>query len=688
MAQNTLPETNLPPASPFQPKAAPEYATATSAPDETPRWFAALAEAHFAIPLLLAFGTLIFLVNIGGYPLYTKGEPREAVTILDIYNGGGVILPMRAGVEVPSKPPLMHWLGALASVAMGGVSEASVRLPSAILAIAGMLICYLYVRQLFDPLAALVSALILGTTFQYVQAGTGARVDTTLTFFMEAAFFEFIAIGAGLTARRMLLYVAIALAVLAKGPVGLVLPGAVGLAWMIVQRRWDLVKELRMVRGATVVLVLAGSWYVAASIVGGMSFVDKQLLAENFVRYFGARHFHEGHVHPFYYLELALMGGFLPWTVALAIVFTRAIRTPGRAEPRFNYLVVWFGGVLFFYSFAESKRGVYLLALYPALAAIAGLYIADAIRNPPASEWIVRILTRIGAMFFASIAIIAALGLILLWLWPGRMVAIFGVFGIRYAPFTDALAASARAHLGASLLIPAATFALGAALFRIKKAGAEHLTLGVAAGMVLLVLAANVVVVPAIANTLALKNFSADMARIVDHHSVAYLEALDYDVAFYTGLTIPIISRDQEMPEYVVTWESLYDQIPPAKRAQYRLVETSNPTGLDGKGKMLLLKRGRPATTPTAPPSAPTMPKRPNRRNRTISASDGCANGCSKRGGHPCTKVAPFVTRSFFRRKLKTESVLRTCQQPFRDENLQGNIGQVIAKPRRRPTPS
>ena len=609
MADNTLPQTDLPPTTPLQPDAAPERRASTHAPDETPRWFAALARPHFAIPLLLVFGALIFLVNIGGYPLYTKGEPREAVTILDIYDGGGVVLPMRAGVEVPSKPLLMHWLGALASVAMGGVSEASVRLPSAILAIAGMLICYLYVRRLFDPLAALISALILGTTFQYVQAGTGARVDTTLTFFMEVAFFEFIAIGAGLTARRMLLYVAIALAVLAKGPVGLVLPGAVGLAWIIIEWRWDLLRELRLVRGALVVLVLAGSWYVAASIVGGMSFVDKQLFAENFVRYFGAKHFHEGHVHRFYYLELALIGGFLPWTVALAIVLVRAIRAPRRIEPRLNYLVVWFGVVLLFYSFAESKRGVYLLALYPALAAIAGLYIADAVRNPVESERVVRILTRIGGVFLAGVSIIAAAGLVLLWLWPGAMVAIFRGFGIKYAPFTQALAASAGAHRAASLLIPVAAFALGASLYRLHKTGAEILTLGLAAGMVLIILAANIVVVPAIANTLALKNFSADVVRIVDHQPVAYLEALDYDVAFYTGLTIPIINhKGQEMPEYLIAWRKLYDQLPAAARARYRVITVSNPTDLDGSGRMLLLKRIGPPMVST-PPSAPASPK-------------------------------------------------------------------------------
>ena len=148
-----------------------------------------LSRTAVAIPLLLITGALLFIVNLGAAPIYTKGEAREAVTIFDIVHGGGVILPMRAGVEIPSKPLLMHWLAALISVVAGGVNEWTVRLPSALLAIAGALACYLYVRRLFEERGALLSALMLLTSFQYLQAGTGARVDMTLTFFFDHRFF-------------------------------------------------------------------------------------------------------------------------------------------------------------------------------------------------------------------------------------------------------------------------------------------------------------------------------------------------------------------------------------------------------------------------------------------------------------------------------------------------------------------
>src|ERR1700683_2580882 len=106
--------------------------TLNPVPDDVGRRvLATLSAPARALPLLAMVGAVLFILNLGGYPLYTKGEPREAVTVFDIVHGGGVILPMRAGVEIPSKTLLMHWLAAIVSLIAGGVSAWTVRLPSA-----------------------------------------------------------------------------------------------------------------------------------------------------------------------------------------------------------------------------------------------------------------------------------------------------------------------------------------------------------------------------------------------------------------------------------------------------------------------------------------------------------------------------------------------------------------------------
>src|SRR5579863_1623255 len=287
------------PALPAEPPPAPSAAPPGGAADGAGglAWFSDLAEPPLAILVLTLAGIALFLVNLGGYPFYTKGEPREAVTVFNMLHGGGFILPLRAGIEVPSKPLLMHWLAAIISMMAGGVSEWTVRMPSGLFAIGGMLAAYLYLRRLFDDRIGFLAALVLGTTVQYLQAGSGARVDTTLTFFLEIAFFEFIMIAEGLTARRMTLYFAIAMAVLSKGPVGLVLPGLVALVWIAIERRWEVLREMRLVRGAALVALLAGGWYLAAALTGGSAFVHKQLLAENLFRVVRDDAFRVGHVH-------------------------------------------------------------------------------------------------------------------------------------------------------------------------------------------------------------------------------------------------------------------------------------------------------------------------------------------------------------------------------------------------------
>src|SRR5215475_13260798 len=144
-------------------------------------------------PLWTGFGlgllcALLYLWGLGMLPFYTKGEPREATVVWEIYTSGEWILPLRNGHIIPSKPPLFHWLGTLLSLACGGMSELTIRLPSALLSIVGVLLTYVTGVSLWGVEAGLIAALILATSFEWVRAATTARVDMTLTVCMVIAF--------------------------------------------------------------------------------------------------------------------------------------------------------------------------------------------------------------------------------------------------------------------------------------------------------------------------------------------------------------------------------------------------------------------------------------------------------------------------------------------------------------------
>jgi 4-amino-4-deoxy-L-arabinose transferase-like glycosyltransferase len=609
-----------------QTDARPEGLSRDATASALPRLLAVLSTPRIAIPILLGIGALLYLVNLGGYPLYTKGEPREAVTVFDIVHGGGIILPLRAGVELPSKPLLMHWIAALFSIVAGGVSAFTVRLPSALFAIGGMLACYGYLRRLYDSTVAFLAALVLGTTVQYLQAGTGARVDMTLTFFLSVAFFEFIMIAEGLTRRRMTLYLAISFAILAKGPVGLVLPGLVALVWMIIERRWDLIRSLKMIRGALVVAILGGGWYAAAIYIGGMNFVRKQLLGENLIRFVGSASFHYGHAHPFFYVELALLMGFMPWTILFAVAAIVALRRPLTITPRLAYLLTWIIAVLIFYNLATSKRGVYLLALYPALAAILAIYLQDALRDPRPILRFTRFTGWTAGGALVSAGALAIVSLAVLAIAPGEMIDFMAFWGIRAAGFVPALQQSVRERLFLAFAIPLGVELLGFNLWR-RPESLGRLIATAAAATGCIVLAANLVVIPAIANTLSLRGFTMEVINTIGHERVGYLGALDYDIAFYSGLNIPIVrASDPDLPNYLISFTSMYRSMPERLRQNYAIAIKSNPVSLDGTEIVVLLRR----TTLKPAPGSNDVEVRWNRAARhTHPASAARAAGSS-----------------------------------------------------------
>lgn len=572
------------------PRDCPEDSTPASGAGN--RWLDALAAPRIAAPCLVAFGILLLIVNLGAYPIYTKGEPREAIRVLDIIRGGGWILPSQAGLEPPWKPPLMYWLGALVSMLLGSVNEWTVRLPSGLLAVGGIVYCYVSVRRLFDDRSALMAALVLATTFQYGQAATAARVDMTLTFCLEVAFFEFIAIAEGLTHRRMLLYAALAAGTLAKGPIAVALPGLVALIWITVERRWCLLRELRIVRGASLVAVGAGGWYAAAMIIGGQAFIHRQILSENLYRLFPSHAFHEPHQHPFYFVELALLAGFMPWTVLMPLASAALTRRMRIWNPRFSYLVIWTATVLIFYNLPRSKRGVYLLAIYPALAAIIVILLnavrqrtGDLARRLELTAW------AAGAAFIGvGVATLAAeLGM---WLYgPDVLAPVMRLAGVHAHGLTVHLANAIAAFPVMSVALPLIGCATGTYLV-LARLDVDRLFAAVVTGISAATLAAHLFVVPAIAQTLTLKYFTLDSMKIAGTHRLAELGDINFDVVFYGGKNILMGAPGQaHEAEYFLCWRRYYRLLPEAARRKFLIIRTSHPTSMNGNRRMLLLKR-------------------------------------------------------------------------------------------------
>src|SRR5205814_2047027 len=295
-----------------------------------------------------------------------------------------------------------HWRAAGAAALSGaGVTEHTLRAPSIVLAGLVVLLVFLAGRAWGGEQVGFLAALVLATTPQFLSEAGDGRVDMTLTTAITGAQLAFVhALRGGGGPTRIVLTLCLALAMLAKGPVG---PGLVGLTALVsalANRR--LGPALRLVRPLPVLvfLAVAGGWYGLAYHHRGMDFVAKQIVSENGEALLGSSRF--PYRSPLFYLAPLVLAG-LPWTLVLPWALARGWRSGDLAR---RHAVVWAAVVLVFFSLAPLKRAAYLLPLRPALALVIGWWLAEAAEEErPAGGWV-----AVGR----GLAVVAAAGLLAL----------------------------------------------------------------------------------------------------------------------------------------------------------------------------------------------------------------------------------------------------------------------------------
>lgn len=499
--------------------------------------------------LILAVAFVLFFLELGDLPFYSHGEPREALEVWDMVHRGEWILPLRNGVELPSKPPLFHWLGALTAMATGSVDEFSTRFPSALAATLTALAVYWRTRR-WSTTAGLFAALVLMTNFEVIRAARAARVDMVLTACLTAAFLALEAALSKTPPRRPVLaalYLFTALAALTKGPVGIALPALTGLAWISLTRDFRRAWQMRPISGGLAVLVIAGSWYVGAIAVGGDAFVRKQLLAENFQRFVGVDEGGVNQSHPFYYYVQGIATGFAPWSVFLVSLGVSLQRHRGEIGGQsVRFLLICSAVIFVFYSAAAGKRTVYILCLYPILAILLGAWWAELSRGafalPQTARRALRALSVVAAALLATVLAVfvsEAAGLPLL----DRLGPLLHPRDRENLPLVRTLI---RGHLPSLSLWLASLSGCVALLIGGARRGRWKWIFAAAAGLVIgIALVTNHVFHPQLAAERSFKRFSRRVAERSTGAPLHFYRTWDYGVVFYLGRRVPVISAEQ-----------------------------------------------------------------------------------------------------------------------------------------------
>src|SRR5262245_42181053 len=350
--------------------------------------------------LLLAVCCALYLPGMASTQLYTRGEAREALAVREVVQTGHWIVPMRPDGQLTKKPPLFYWAGMVAWGIVPALPEAAVRLPSVIAGTLGVL-AVASLGHAALPLAAGTAALMLATSFEWMRSATSARVDMLLSAAMTLVLLGWTARLSGRGAwTGPLVAVGTALAVLAKGPIGAGFPAAALIATALVTRDRSVLRLLvPLVAGGAV----AALWYLVAWLAHGQAFLDV-VLAENLGRFVDTKQARTGHAHGALFLVGVALVGLLPWTPLLPLVASR-----GSARPAVRALLLsWIVVITAIVSVSASKRSVYLLPVFPAVA----LLIADGLTSAPTPR-VSRLLRAATLPYAPFVALLAALVLAL-----------------------------------------------------------------------------------------------------------------------------------------------------------------------------------------------------------------------------------------------------------------------------------
>jgi hypothetical protein len=352
--------------------------------------------------LLAVLGVVLYVGCIGLFDLWYPDEPDIAEVAQAMFVNGDWIAPRRMGVIWVDYPPLIYWAGSLSSTVLGGMNPFTLRLPSALAAIGLVLLTCAVGSRWYDGKTGLWAGFLLLTFSQFVLQAVGYRTDMLFSFFIGAGLLLY-ASGVGDRMRwwpRVAGFALLGLALLTKGPLGLLLPGLVLTLWHGARREWRPLLELAPL--SLISLAIYIPWSVACAKEMGADKMLYELWAQNFQRFVSGVRMH---ARPFYYYFVAIWYDLAPWTVLFPFALWWMHRNRLWQDRHTQLAIWWFAAFFVFLSIAVTKREMYLLPAYPAIALLIAPWIgavtkAGADLNSSESR-----LARVSVAFFAIVLI-------------------------------------------------------------------------------------------------------------------------------------------------------------------------------------------------------------------------------------------------------------------------------------------
>ncbi|NDC62636.1 MAG: glycosyltransferase family 39 protein [Planctomycetia bacterium] len=353
--------------------------------------------------IVAAAAAAVLLPQLGSAPLWDDDEPKNAACSLAMLDANDWVVPTFNGRLRIEKPPLVNWVQ-MAGFTLCGRDETGARIGSALLTIGTCLLTWDIGRRLCGASAGLIGGLAMATCVWTAVGGRAATPDAPLVFCTTLALSLFVrgaapALREGRPLRLALasaagIGAACGAAVLAKGPVGLVLPLAAMIlfaAWHAAARGdtmpWNAIRGLRPLAIVAAAAAVSAPWHTWVFLRTEGRWLQGFLMVHNVGRFTSTM---EGHSGSLLYYPAAIAIGLFPWSIVLAAMLAhgwailRPVRSPADDDSRrapVRLIACWAAAWVGAFSCSHTKLPGYVWPAYPALAVATGLFLHDWMRG-------------------------------------------------------------------------------------------------------------------------------------------------------------------------------------------------------------------------------------------------------------------------------------------------------------------
>lgn len=328
--------------------------------------------------ILLILSSTLFLSGNNILGLTNDNEVFYAQSAKEMIQRDSWMTPYIFGQPQFEKPIFIYWLTRIGFI-LFGITSFGARFFPAIFGVLGVAGIYLFcLAGLKDKGKAFLSGIILMSAGMY--AGMAKTLFTDMVFSTSislalVSFFWGYSVKNRKGAGLLLFSFFSALAVLTKGPLGLILALAVVTCFLLFKKDIKFLFCRHSLWGIIVFLLVAAPWYILMVKIYGNAFIREFIYNVNARRIVVAQH---GAHNRWYYYPFYIVCAMCPWSLfVLASLAYLPVYLKKKENSFYLFLACWIGVIFFVFQMARSKVSNYILPVFPAIAVLIGAFICD-----------------------------------------------------------------------------------------------------------------------------------------------------------------------------------------------------------------------------------------------------------------------------------------------------------------------